>query len=170
MIDYTIAVRSAHPGTKSENVSVTKAYGVAQQSEIMALSDFARHISEHGCVYSRADVEAILILMVDCLREMLLQGRRVQMGDLGSFGVSLKTMGATNPSEFSADNIKAVNVAWSRGSAFRNLRDEATFRFVPTRNEMKEACQKVKNQTTIGGEDTIDPDDGGNPDDGQVVD
>ena len=56
MIDYSIAMRNAQPGTKKEDVTVTKAYGVAQISEIMTLPDFAKHISSHGSVYGRADV------------------------------------------------------------------------------------------------------------------
>ena len=41
MIDYSIAVRSAQPVTKKEDVTETKTYAVIQISEIMTLADFA---------------------------------------------------------------------------------------------------------------------------------
>ena len=90
MIDYSIAVRSAQPGTKKEDVTVTKAYGVAQISEIMTLADFAKHISTHGCVYGRADVQAILIMMADCMREQLLEGKKIQLGPLNLFLIFIR--------------------------------------------------------------------------------
>jgi len=39
MIDYSIAVRSTKPGTKTADIKETKAYGVTQLSEIMTLGD-----------------------------------------------------------------------------------------------------------------------------------
>ena len=57
-----------------------KAFAVAQVTEVMPIEKFARHIADHGCVYSRADISAILYLAVDCMREMLLEGRKVRLG------------------------------------------------------------------------------------------
>ena len=57
----------------------------------MTLDKFCYHIASHGCVYSRADIQAILILAVDCLREQLLNGQQIQMGDLGVFSNSIRS-------------------------------------------------------------------------------
>ena len=54
------------------------AFAVAQYAEVMTIEKFARHIATHGCVYSRADISAILYLAVDCMREMLLDGQPVE--------------------------------------------------------------------------------------------
>ena len=51
---------------------VRKAFAVAQYAELMPIEKFAKHIATHGCVYSRADISAILYLAVDCMRELLL--------------------------------------------------------------------------------------------------
>ena len=149
MIDYSIAVRSTKPGTKKADVKETKAYGVAQISEIITLNEFAKHIAEHGSVYSRADVQALLILMTDCLREMLLQGKKVQLGDLGDFSVSIKSAGSTTASGFNSNFIKAVKVNWSQGVLFRNLIDDAEFRQVASREEQQKALNEDKRQETI---------------------
>ena len=160
MIDYSIAVRSAQPGTKKEDVTETKAYAVAQISEIMTLADFAKHISAHGCVYGRADVQAILIMMVDCMREQLLEGKKIQLGDLGAFGVSLKSEGAETAEAFTAHNIKAVNVTWDRGPLFEDLITDAEFRVVASRKAQAEAIEEMRGKTSTedGGEGEDDGD------------
>ena len=158
MIDYSIAVRSAQPGTKKEDVTVTKAYGVAQISEIMTLPDFAKHISTHGCVYGRADVQAILIMMVDCMREQLLEGKKIQLGDLGAFGISLTSEGAETAEKFTANNIKAVNVIWDRGPLFMNLREDAEFRVVASRKAQADAVDEMRGGGSSDGEGEDDGD------------
>ncbi len=85
MIDYSITIMSAKPGTKKADVQETKAYGSAQVREKLDLNKFAKHITDHGCAYDRGDVSAILTKAVDCLREMMLAGNKVTLGELGSF-------------------------------------------------------------------------------------
>ena len=55
-IPYSIAIRSAVPGTKKENVTVTKAYPVLQISESLTMEDLANHIADHGSKYKRGDI------------------------------------------------------------------------------------------------------------------
>ena len=59
MINYSIVIKGTKPGTKTENITETKAYGVAQVSGILTLNDFARHIAQHGTLYGR-DVIGLL--------------------------------------------------------------------------------------------------------------
>ena len=75
MINYSISLR-ANP---SDQDAPKKAYANAQYSEIMTLDKFAEHISTHGSKYNRADIQAVLIQAVDCMREQLLAGQRIQM-------------------------------------------------------------------------------------------
>ena len=90
MINYSISLR-ANP---SDQDAPKKAYANAQYSEIMTLDKFAEHISAHGSKYNRADIQAVLIQAVDCMREQLLAGQRIQMGDLGTFSIHINSMGA----------------------------------------------------------------------------
>ena len=151
MIDYSIAIMSAQPGTKKADITETKAYGTAQVREKLDLNKFAKHITDHGCSYDRGDVSAILTKAVDCLREMMLAGNKVTLGELGSFYPELQTRGATLAEDFTAANIEAVNVRWIPGKLFRDLRDEAEFQLVPTRLAQAEAEKVIKNQETIQG-------------------
>ena len=151
MINYSIVIMSTAPGTKKEDITETKAYGSAQVHEILSIDQFAKHIADHGCTYDRADITAVLTKAVDCLREQMLLGNKVNLGELGSFHVELNTEGAKTADTFTAANIKEVNIRWTPGKNFRNLRDEATFQLVPTRSSQKSAVEVIKNQDTIQG-------------------
>lgn len=141
MINYSIAMMS-NPSQKEDP---KRAYGVAQYAEKMTLDQFSEHISSHGCVYDADDVKAILGKAVKCLREMLLAGKKVELGSLGEFSVSLQGKGADTAAEFSpAIHVSKVNVVWSPGSRFANLKDEATFQLVPSRDEQRDAIKKTK--------------------------
>ena len=52
------------------------AFAISQYTDIMNIEKFAKHITSHDSVYSRADISAILYIAVDCMREMLLEARR----------------------------------------------------------------------------------------------
>ncbi len=151
MINYSIAILSSTPGTKKEDITETKAYGMAQASEVIDINAFAKHITSHGCVYGKGDIVGLLTIAVDCLRELMLEGKRVKLGDLGDFQPRLKTEGATSPDEFTANNIKEVNVSWTPGKPFMNLRSEALFQLVPTRAAQADAIEVIKNEDTIHG-------------------
>ena len=151
MINYSIAIMGTKPGTLKANITETKAYGVSQIHESLDLNQFAKHITDHGCAYDRGDVAAILTKAVDCLREMMLAGNKVTLGELGSFHPELQTEGAVTTDDFTSDNIKAVNVCWLPGKLFKNLRDDATFKLVPGRKAQDDAIEVIKNTDTIQG-------------------
>ena len=151
MINYSIAIKSSTPGTKKADITETKAYGMAQVSEVLDINDFAKHIASHGSVYKKGDVIGLLTNAVSCLRELMLEGKRVKLGDLGDFQPQLRTEGARTTEEFTALNIKEVVVGWTPGKPFENLRSEATFQLVPTRAAQADAIEVIKNEDTIQG-------------------
>lgn len=82
----------------------------------MDINRFAEHIASHGCVYKRSDIVAILTMSVDCMREQLLAGQKIQLGDLGSFYISINSIGAASAKEFNpAIHIRRLNVNWTCG-------------------------------------------------------
>ena len=74
MVNYSIVMRS----NPMDSDAAKKAYASAQYSEVMDINRFAEHIASHGCVYKRADIVAILTMAVDCMREQLLGGQKIQ--------------------------------------------------------------------------------------------
>ncbi len=154
MIDYSISIKSKKPGTKkTEQGYATMAYGQAQIRKNFSLEKFAQHIADHGCVYDKGDIAAVLSKAVFCLRELILEGNSVTLGDMGTFGPSLSTEGAVTTEDFTTDNIKKVNVTWRKTLMFngKNLRQVAQFKLVPSRKLAADAIEVIKNTDTIQG-------------------
>ena len=153
---------------------VQKAFAVAQYSEVMNIEKFAKHISTHGCVYSRADISAILYMAVDCMREQLLEGKKIRLGDLGDFSVMISSTGAESADKFTAQNITGVTVVWDPGKEFKTLTNDAEFNLVASRSVQAAVLKAIKaNQGVVditspantpeGGGDSTDetPNEGG---------
>lgn len=143
MINYSIAMM----GNPAKPDDPKKAYGVAQYTEKMTLEKFSEHISEHNNVYDAEDVQAILGKAVKCLREMLLAGKKVELGKLGEFYVTLQGKGTETASKYNPDIcVEKVNVVWVPGKSFENLKENAVFNIVANRDEQRAAIRRAKAQ------------------------
>jgi predicted histone-like DNA-binding protein len=147
MLDYSVAARR----NPMEKGTPPKYYACAQTNKVVSLEEFARHIATHGCVYKRADIAAVLTMAVDCLREMLLNGYKIELGDMGSFYVSFSSEGTVTAKDFNPiHHIKAVNVNWERGVEFLDLKESAEFRQVSIRAVQKKVMKALKSgETTV---------------------
>ncbi|MCS3158417.1 DNA-binding protein [Phocaeicola dorei] len=161
MVNYSIVMRN----NPMDADAAKKAYASAQYAEVMDINRFAEHIASHGCVYKRADIVAILTMAVDCMREQLLAGQKIQLGDLGDFSISINSIGcfessaAYNP----AIHARKLNVNWSAGTRFRNLLEDAVFNLVATRKAARlvvKALKAGKTNVDLTGE-AKEPENGG---------
>ena len=138
---------------------VTNFFATAQYTEVMGIEKFARHIADHGTTYSRADIMAILYMAVDCMREQLLEGKKIRLGELGDFSVALSSKGAETAEKFSSQNIQRVTVCWEPGSEFRNLLADAEFNLVATRSAQAAVLKAIKEgKTNVDISAPINPD------------
>lgn len=147
MIDYSVYMMTP---TYSKD-ETPKAYAKNQVSEIWSLEKFAKHISDHNGVYSRGTVKGVLSDMCECLVEQLLNGNKIQLGELGTFGISISSEGAESIEKFTSKNIKAVNILFTPGADFENLIDRAEFNPVASR-----IAQKATLKAEKAGEATVD--------------
>ena len=131
--------------------AVEKAYAKNQVSEIWTLEKFAKHISDHNGVYSRGTVKGVISDMCECLVEQLLNGNKIQLGELGTFGISISSVGADSIEKFTAKNIKAVNILFAPGVDFENLLGRAEFNLVASRFAQAATLKAEK-----AGETTVD--------------
>ena len=137
------------------------AFAISQYTDVMTIEKFAKHITSHGSVYSRADVNAILYMAVDCMREMLLEGKKIRLGDLGDFSLLLGSKGAETADKFTAQNITQVKVQWEPGKEFKNLLDDAEFNLVASRSAQAAVLKAIKEgKTNVDLNLPIDPDGG----------
>ena len=165
MINYSLGARLTIPGDKH---SEKKVYAYAQSTEVIDIQKLGKHIQQHGSPFTRDIIVAVLTKAVDCIREQLLEGKKVNLGEMGSFYCTLASEGVDSTDDFNpAAHIKRVNVRWDRGHEFDDLLPDAEFHYVTTREEQaaakklaKEALDAIVSSTSTGGDDDGDDDDG----------
>ena len=135
------------------------AFAISQYTDVMTIEKFAKHITSHGSVYSRADISAILYMAVDCMREMLLEGKKIRLGD---FSILLASKGAETADKFTAQNITNVKVQWEPGQQFKNLLDDAEFNLVASRSAQAAVIKAIREgKTNVDLNVPVTPDGGG---------
>jgi len=69
----------------SESVMYGKWYARLKSIETMPMAKLAKHISEHGSVFTEDVVEGVMKKFKTCLLEMLLESKKVKINGLGTF-------------------------------------------------------------------------------------
>ncbi len=64
-------------------------YATAVTDREMNFEEFVTHISEHNSPYSRGTVHGVLMDTLDCLQELILDGKSVRLSDLGLFSIGM---------------------------------------------------------------------------------
>ena len=86
-------------------------YGKIFKRNGLNLKGFARHISEHGSLVTYDVAVLVLQNIVNCLREMMVQGIPVKLDGLGTFAPGITGTGADSIEEYEPNvNIKGVKI------------------------------------------------------------
>ena len=99
--------------TNSKSTAYAKYYAKPVSQGTVNLDELAAHISDHGSVYTRDVVVGVMTKMVDCINELLAQGYKVKLGELGTFYNSIRNDGkkaVSDPSKFDVAQIAGVNL------------------------------------------------------------
>jgi len=80
--------------------------------ETVTLDGLAEHMSDHNTPFSKGVIKGTLTDMVECIKELLLQGKNVKIDDLAIFSLGIKNRGgAPSEEEFSVmSHIKGVKL------------------------------------------------------------
>ena len=147
MIEYSVFMTTNHL-SKDEGA---KAYAAAQIREKLGTDKFVAHVARHNSVFSKGTIKGVLADVACCLREQLLNGNKVQLEGLGTFGFTISSQGAESLNEFTAANIKKINVIFTPDSELENLIDDAVFSPTSSRVVQAAALKAEKN-----GEGSVD--------------
>jgi len=91
MAKNTIAMEvNLRKNENSQNAGYGKYYFEVARKPTLSLKGFAKHMSDHGCIYSSDIIEGVLKKITQCLPELIAQGVPVQLEPLGTFSPSLK--------------------------------------------------------------------------------
>ena len=83
----------------------------------VGLEDLAKHMSEHNTPYSKGAITGVLTDMVNCIRELVLEGKAVKLPNLAIFSAGIETAkgGAPTSEEFST--TKHIDSVYMRARA-----------------------------------------------------
>ena len=125
ILKYKMVTR-INPQNKSEQ---PKWYAKAVQDRTIDFEGLVTHMSEHNSPYSRGVIHGVLTDMLDCVKELVLDGKSVRLGDLGLFSVGLKTKGAKERNKWTvASHVQGVtlNVRNTKTWSNAELRKQTT--------------------------------------------
>ena len=112
---------------RKNNNSHSRAYGKyypeVDRTDTLSLRGFAEHLTNHGCLFGRDVIEAVLTKVVQCLPELCSQGVAVKLGDLGIFyptaqvakngALEENALAGANPN----DVVKAIHIRFLPNSS-----------------------------------------------------
>ena len=82
-----------------------------QQKKGLNAGKWFEHMSKHNSPYSSGVIKGVLTDMVDCIKELLLDGKSVKIDDLAIFGVGIRSKAAETLEEFSLEkNITGMRL------------------------------------------------------------
>jgi predicted histone-like DNA-binding protein len=97
----------------SESVMYGKWYARLKSIETLSMTKLAKHISEHGSVFTEDVVEGVMKKFKTCLLEMLLESKKVKVSGLGTFYLTCECEkgGADKEEDFNvSQHLKALHI------------------------------------------------------------
>ena len=142
----------------SESAMYGKWYARLKSIETLTMTKLAKHISEHGSVFTQDVVEGVLTKFKNCLLEMLLDSKKVKIAGLGTFYLTAECAkgGADKEEDFNVNqHLAALHI--------RFLPDQTAEDNISSREFIKKAeFVNVKSLLSSGN----DEDEGGDEENG----
>ncbi|MCQ2220138.1 MAG: DNA-binding protein [Prevotella sp.] len=105
-------------------------YARAFHDETISLEQLSEHMSNHNSPYSEGTIKGVLTDMVSCIRELLLDSKKVKLDNLAIFSLGLKGTGAESVEKFSvSSNIKSAHINALGTGSFSKRELDTTVRF-----------------------------------------
>ena len=109
-----------YKNTVVDSQTYGKWYARAVAEDTVGVDKLAEHMSQHNTPYSKGCIQGVLRDMVDCIKELLIEGKNVKIEVLAIFSVGITTKPANSAKEFTAaENIENCTL---RCRATGNLR------------------------------------------------
>ena len=97
-----------------DSKSFGKWYGRVATTKTMTYQELCKHMSEHNSIYGEDVCLGVANKLQNCMLEQLLEGKKVQFGELGVFYLSVKSTGADKESDFNLGvNIQGLYLCFA---------------------------------------------------------
>ena len=128
-----------------------KWYGRVVSTKTMSYQELCKHMSEHNSIFGEDVCLGVANKLQSCILEQLLEGKKVQFGELGTFYLRVKSTGATKEEDFNMGaNIEGLFLCFAPSRTDVNnlsskmLKKKASFMNV-------KGLIETKPKTTTGG-------------------
>ncbi len=135
-IKYRKVKRTPQTG---ENAGKELWYATVVTDREMNFEEFVDHISSHNSPYSRGTVHGVMMDMLDCLKELILDGKSVRLGDLGLFSIGMSSRGEVSRDKVTSASVQDIHLLVKNTKNWSNL-------------ELKKLC-KITAYDARGGEE-----------------
>ena len=105
-----IYIKKYQNNNKKMTNAYGKWYGRIIHTETLDLDDLCDHIASHGTIFTADVVAGTVKKFVQCIQELLLEGKKVKLDGIGTFYLALQTTGAESLGDFSMGNVKGVRL------------------------------------------------------------
>ena len=136
-IKYRKVKRTPQTG---ENAGKELWYATVVTDREMSFEEFVDHISSHNSPYSRGTVHGVMMDMLDCLKELILDGKSVRLGDLGLFSIGMSSRGEVSRDKVTSASVEGIHLLVKNTKNWSN-------------SELKKLC-KITAYDARGGEET----------------
>ena len=143
-VTYSVAPR-INPRDKE---AAPKFYGRVQANGDVSIREMSERIQQ-SCTVHKADVQAVLLALEDCITDALKGGEIVRLGDLGTLQISISSKGAVTEEEYDASLIKKARINFRPGLALAGILTGLTYKKVAIKTAKKEESEEEE----TGGED-----------------
>ena len=122
-----------------ENAGKELWYATVVTDREMNFEEFVDHISSHNSPYSRGTVHGVMMDILDCLKELILDGKSVRLGDLGLFSIGMSSRGEVSRDKVTSASVEGIHLLVKNTKNWSN-------------SELKKLC-KITAYDARGGEE-----------------
>ena len=142
-----------------DSKSFGKWYGRVTSTKTMTYQELCKHMSEHNSVYGEDVCLGVANKLQNCMLEQLLEGKKVQFGELGVFYLSVKSTGTTKEEDFNlGTNINGLFLCFAPSRTDVNNLSSKMLKKKATFMNVKDLVES-KPKATNGGSNTNDTND-----------
>ena len=135
-IKYRKVKRTPQTG---ENAGKELWYATVVTDREMNFEEFVDHISSHNSPYSRGTVHGVMMDMLDCLKELILDGKSVRLGDLGLFSIGMSSRGEVSRDKVTSASVEGIHLLVKNTKNWSN-------------SELKKLCKITAYDARVGEE------------------
>ena len=131
-VTYSVAPR-INPRDKE---AAPKYYGRVQANGDVNIREMSERIQQ-SCTVHKADVQAVLLALEDCISDALKNGEIVRLGDLGTFQIGISSKGAETEEAYDVSLIRKTRINFRPGLALAGVLTGLTYKKVAKKTVAK---------------------------------